>query len=109
MRAIIANPPLVKACSIALLALCSVAGAAAQEKFPSKPIEVVTHAGVGGGTDITARMMMVQAPAERGRYRAVFPGGPNAMTCPSWVPRTIRPPATAGDALTGDAAGTASA
>src|SRR5919106_646926 len=33
-----------------------------QEKFPSKPIEVVTHAGVGGGTDITARMMMVHAP-----------------------------------------------
>jgi putative tricarboxylic transport membrane protein len=38
----------------------------AQEKFPSKTIEVVTHAGVGGGTDITARMMMVQAPAELG-------------------------------------------
>lgn len=34
----------------------------AQEKFPSKPIEVVTHAGAGGGTDITARMMMVHAP-----------------------------------------------
>ena len=34
----------------------------AQEKFPSKPIEVVTHSGVGGGTDITARMMMVHAP-----------------------------------------------
>lgn len=41
-----------------------IAGAVqAQEAFPSKPIEVVTHAGVGGGTDITARMMMVQAPA----------------------------------------------
>jgi tripartite-type tricarboxylate transporter receptor subunit TctC len=38
--------------------------AAAQDKFPSKPIEVVTHAGVGGGTDITARMMMVHAPGE---------------------------------------------
>jgi putative tricarboxylic transport membrane protein len=38
----------------------------AQEKFPSKPIEVVTHAGVGGGTDITARMMMVHAPGEFG-------------------------------------------
>ena len=34
----------------------------AQDKFPSKPIEVVTHSGVGGGTDITARMMMVHAP-----------------------------------------------
>lgn len=38
----------------------------AQEKFPSKPIEVVTHAGVGGGTDITARMMMVHAPGVLG-------------------------------------------
>jgi tripartite-type tricarboxylate transporter receptor subunit TctC len=38
----------------------------AQEKFPSRTIEVVTHAGVGGGTDITARMMMVQAPGALG-------------------------------------------
>ena len=43
-------------------AALSVLPARAQEKFPSKPIEVVTHAGVGGGTDITARMMMVHAP-----------------------------------------------
>jgi tripartite-type tricarboxylate transporter receptor subunit TctC len=35
----------------------------AQDAFPSRTIEIVTHAGVGGGTDITARMMMVQAPA----------------------------------------------
>src|SRR4051812_30012758 len=33
----------------------AVAAAGAQEKFPARPIEVVTHAGVGGGTDITAR------------------------------------------------------
>ncbi|WP_439495395.1 Bug family tripartite tricarboxylate transporter substrate binding protein [Bosea sp. (in: a-proteobacteria)] len=45
------------------LALLVAGAAQAQEAFPSKPIEVVTHAGVGGGTDITARMMMVQAPA----------------------------------------------
>jgi putative tricarboxylic transport membrane protein len=38
----------------------------AQEKFPSKPIEVVTHSGAGGGTDITARMMMVHAPGNFG-------------------------------------------
>jgi len=42
-------------------ALCAFP-ARAQDKFPSKPIEVVTHSGVGGGTDITARMMMVHAP-----------------------------------------------
>ena len=39
-------------------------GLSAQEKFPSKPIEIVTHSGVGGGTDITARMRMVEAPAK---------------------------------------------
>lgn len=38
----------------------------AQERFPARTIEVVTHSGAGGGTDITARMMMVQAPAEFG-------------------------------------------
>jgi tripartite-type tricarboxylate transporter receptor subunit TctC len=43
-------------------AALSVLPARGQDKFPSKPIEVVTHAGVGGGTDITARMMMVHAP-----------------------------------------------
>jgi putative tricarboxylic transport membrane protein len=36
----------------------------AQEAFPSRMLEVVTHAGVGGGTDITARMMMVGAAGE---------------------------------------------
>ena len=45
----------------AAVALLLAGAAGAQEKFPSKPIEVVTHAGVGGGTDLTARMMMVQA------------------------------------------------
>lgn len=46
------------------LAGLGVSRAGAQAKFPSRPIEVVTHSGVGGGTDITARMMMVHAPAE---------------------------------------------
>ena len=48
-----------------LTAALLVTGALADETALSdKPIEVVTHSGVGGGTDITARMMMVQAPAE---------------------------------------------
>lgn len=34
--------------------------------FGSRPVEVVTHAGVGGGTDITARMMTAQAPGVMG-------------------------------------------
>lgn len=32
-------------------------------KFPSETINVVTHAGPGGGTDITTRMMMLQGRA----------------------------------------------
>lgn len=32
----------------------------AQEKFPSKPIQVVIHSKYGGGTDTTARMMMIR-------------------------------------------------
>jgi putative tricarboxylic transport membrane protein len=35
--------------------------AVAQEKFPSKTIEVITHAGAGGGTDVNSRMMMLRA------------------------------------------------
>ncbi len=31
------------------------------EDYPSKTIEVVTHAGAGGGTDVTSRMMMLRA------------------------------------------------
>ena len=50
------------ACALALAPL----GTFAQEKFPSRPIEVVTHSGAGGGTDITARMMRVHAPGAFG-------------------------------------------
>jgi tripartite-type tricarboxylate transporter receptor subunit TctC len=35
--------------------------AAAAEGFPEETINVVTHAGAGGGTDITTRMMMLRA------------------------------------------------
>lgn len=37
------------------------AAAVAADKFPSKTIEVVTHAGAGGGTDVTSRMMMLRS------------------------------------------------
>lgn len=39
-------------------------GAATAADFPSKTIEVVTHAGNGGGTDVTTRMMMLRARRE---------------------------------------------
>lgn len=40
------------------------AGALQAEDYPSKTIEVVTHAGAGGGTDVTTRMMMLRARRE---------------------------------------------
>lgn len=43
----------------------TVSAAGAQE-YPSKTIEVVTHAGNGGGTDVTTRMMMLRARRELG-------------------------------------------
>ncbi len=39
-------------------------GSAAAAEYPSKTIEVVTHAGAGGGTDVTTRMMMLRARRE---------------------------------------------
>lgn len=44
----------------ALACVASAPMAQAQEKFPSKPIEVVIHSKYGGGTDTTARMMMIR-------------------------------------------------
>lgn len=45
--------------AIAPLALTS----AQAQKFPEKPIQVVIHTGYGGGTDTTARMMMIRSRA----------------------------------------------
>ena len=53
-----------------LASLCTIFGlvvvlpgttAWAQEKFPSKPIQIVIHSKYGGGTDTTARMMMIRS------------------------------------------------
>ena len=40
------------------------AGPTIADEYPSKTIEVVTHAGAGGGTDVTTRMMMLRARRE---------------------------------------------
>lgn len=37
------------------------------DEYPSKTVEVVTHAGAGGGTDVTTRMMMLRARRELGQ------------------------------------------
>jgi putative tricarboxylic transport membrane protein len=44
--------------------LLVVGAVSAQEQFPSETINVVTHAGPGGGTDITTRMMMLRGRSE---------------------------------------------
>lgn len=46
-------------------------GAVYAEEYPSKAIEIVTHAGNGGGTDVTARMMMLRARRELGQDMVV--------------------------------------
>jgi tripartite-type tricarboxylate transporter receptor subunit TctC len=48
-------------------AVAMIAGAVSAEEYPSKAIEVVTHAGNGGGTDVTTRMMMLRARRELGQ------------------------------------------
>ena len=47
---------------VAVTAL-GIANAVADE-FPSKTFEVITHAGAGGGTDVTSRMMMLRTRRE---------------------------------------------
>ena len=46
-------------------------GAGTAQDYPTKTIEVVTHAGAGGGTDVTARMMMLRARRELGQDMVV--------------------------------------
>ena len=41
------------------------------QDYPAKTIEVVTHAGNGGGTDVTTRMMMLRARRELGQDMVV--------------------------------------
>ncbi|MEM1342987.1 MAG: tripartite tricarboxylate transporter substrate binding protein [Pseudomonadota bacterium] len=55
------------ACAASLIAT-----AAPAEEYPSKTIEVVTHAGAGGGTDVTTRMMMLRARRELGEDMVVL-------------------------------------
>lgn len=58
----------VKAASLSAAAVLAAFGMAAQaEEYPTKTIEVVTHAGNGGGTDVTTRMMMLRARRELGQ------------------------------------------
>ena len=48
----------------AIVGLGLAAGSAQAQGYPCKTIEVVTHAGAGGGTDVTTRMMMLRSRRE---------------------------------------------
>ena len=50
--------------AMTLTTLCGTGLVWSQDKFPSETIEVVTHAGAGGGTDITTRMALLRARRE---------------------------------------------
>ncbi len=71
--------------TVAALTLCAGAAttASAADEFPSRTIEVITHAGNGGGTDVTTRMMMIRARRELGEDMVVVNkrggGGASAM------------------------------
>ena len=47
------------ATALAVAGICTMAGTAMAEDKPA--IEVVTHAGAGGGTDVNSRMMMLRS------------------------------------------------
>lgn len=49
-----------------VLAASTVGIQTAVAEYPEKTIEVITHAGNGGGTDVTTRMMMLRARRELG-------------------------------------------
>jgi len=74
------------------LFICAAAGVCgAQEPFPSEPIDVVTHASPGGGTDATARAMTIGARTALNTNMAVVPktggGGVVAMNYVNNRPR----------------------
>ncbi len=62
-------PSQIRTAAICLTSLAVVVGLSSvhADEFPSKAIEVVTHAGNGGGTDVTTRMMMLRARRELGQ------------------------------------------
>ena len=61
------------------------------DDFPSKPIEVVTHAGLGGGTDTTARMLLIRTRKNLKNNAYITPnkgdGGNKAMSYVKSKPR----------------------
>jgi putative tricarboxylic transport membrane protein len=76
---------------LAVAALGMLQAAGAQEHFPSRPIDIVTHASPGGGTDTTARTLLIGARLALGVDMAVVPktggGGLVALNYVNGQPR----------------------
>ena len=53
--------PAIIAAAVAFILCITGMTAMAADKFPSKMIDVIIHSKYGGGTDVTARMMMIRA------------------------------------------------
>ncbi len=72
--------PVMLAAGVAFLFGVSGTMAMAEDKFPSKTIDVIIHSKYGGGTDQTARMMMIRARRILGVDMRVIPkrGGSGA-------------------------------
>jgi len=79
----------VAVCLTSIMATVGLSSVFADE-FPSKTIEVVTHAGNGGGTDVTTRMMMLRARRELGQDMVIVNkkggGGASALEHYKTVP-----------------------
>ncbi len=80
-------PPSFARALLACLATCLCAACSGDdEQFPSRPIDVITHASPGGGTDITARSMIAGARESLGVGMAVvFKGGGGGVVAMNFV------------------------
>ncbi len=80
-------PPSFARALLACLAACLCAACSGgEEQFPSRPIDVVTHASPGGGTDLTARQMIAGARESLGVGMAVvFKGGGGGVVAMNFV------------------------
>jgi putative tricarboxylic transport membrane protein len=69
-----------------LVALCCASCTPESTEYPSRPIDVVTHASPGGGTDATARTLLVGAREALGVDMAVlFKAGGGGVTAMNYV------------------------
>lgn len=76
---------------IGVVAVSTVGCETVEETFPAKPVDVVTHASPGGGTDATARAMLVGTREALGVGMAVVPKvGGGGLVAMSYVERQPR-------------------